>query len=139
MAEHTFDILSKVVDETKGPKNWTFRLFNDNEGSTPPILRLFITVKGYNNYKQDEQFIVTHVQPVPHTTYNEKSWRRWIFEQCQRVMVHELGECVRFGPDEERPFAPMHGPGEDPYTLHEWRSEEDALTTQDGSIRKGPV
>ncbi len=33
----------------------------------------------------------------------------------------------------------MHGPGEDPYTVHEIRSEEDALTTQNGSLREGPV
>lgn len=26
-------------------------------------------------------------------------------------------------------------PGEDPYTVHEYRPEVDALTTQDGSIR----
>ena len=54
-------------------------------------------------------------------------------------MNHEIGESLRFGPGEVRPFVPMHGPGEDPYTVHEWRPESDALTTQDGSLREGPV
>jgi hypothetical protein len=27
-------------------------------------------------------------------------------------MNHEIGESLRFGPEELRPFAPMHGPGE---------------------------
>ena len=39
--------------------------------------------------------------------------------------------------DEDRPFAPCHGPGEDPYTVHEYRPEVDAFTTQDGSVRQG--
>lgn len=73
------------------------------------------------------------------TTFNAKSWRRWIFEQCLRTEIHELGENLRFGKEQLRPFAPMHGPGEDPYTIHEIRSEMDALTTQDGTLRKGPV
>lgn len=65
-------------------------------------------------------------------TYNEKTWRRWIFEMCRRVENHELGEWFRVG--EERPFAPMHGPGENPYDVHEFRDEMDARVMQDGSI-----
>ena len=53
---------------------------------------------------------------------------------CRRVENHELGEWFRIG--DERPFAPLHGPGEDPYTVHEYRREADALTTQDGSTRQ---
>jgi len=134
MAEDTFELLDKIVQETKCKPGWSFRLV-DEDGAK----RLFINIVGVNNYDHSQPFIVNHVHPVPVTTYNEKSWRRWILEQCIRTMNHELGESLRFGPDEVRPFAPMHGPGEDPYTVHEWRSEEDALTTQDGSLREGPV
>jgi hypothetical protein len=133
-AEDTFDILAKVVSEAKCKPGWSFKLADEGGAK-----RLFIKIVGVNNYNHDEPFAVIHVHPVPITTYNEKSWRRWVFEQCIRTMHHELGESLRFGPEELRPFAPMHGPGEDPYTVHEIRPEVDALTTQDGSLRPGPA
>lgn len=134
MAENTFDLLAKIIAETKCKPGWTFSLV-DEDGAK----RLYIRIDGHDNYRPERRFTVNHVHPVPITTYNERSWRRWIFEQCRRTMNHELGESLRFGPDEVRPFAPMHGPGEDPYTVHEIRPESDALTTQDGSLREGPV
>lgn len=130
----TFDILAKVVNEAQCKPGWMFFL-RDEDGAK----RLVIRIEGVHNYDHSKPFTVDHYHPVPITTYNEKSWRRWVFEQCLRTMNHELGESLRFGPDEVRPFAPMHGPGEDPYTVHEWRPEADALTTQDGSMRKAPV
>lgn len=132
MPENTFDILEKVVGEAKCFPNWSFRLV-DEDGA----LRLVVRLKTTHNYDHDSPFIVDHYHPVPITTYNEKSWRRWVFEQCLRTMNHEIGEALNF--NGVRPFVPMHGPGEDPYTVHEWRPESDALTIQDGSIRKGPV
>lgn len=129
----TFDILEKIVDETRCKPGWSFFLRGGD------FKELIIQIAGTNNYDPSKKFTVNHCHPVPHTTYNEKSWRRWIFEQCIRTMNHEIGESLRFGTDEVRPFAPMHGPGEDPYTVHEWRSEADALTIQDGSMRDGPV
>lgn len=134
-APNTFDLLNKIVLETSCKPGWTFFLTNDGEGHA----ELIIQIQGRNNYDHTKPFTVNHVHPVPYTTYNEKSWRRWIFDQCIRTMNHEIGESLRFGPNEERPFAPMHGPGEDPYTVHEWRPESDALTTQDGTLREGPV
>lgn len=132
--DNTFDILGRVIEETRCKPGWYFALVDQNGAK-----RLVITIKGVNNYDYSQPYTVSHWHPVPITTYNEKSWRRWIFEQCIRTMNHEIGESLRFGPDELRPFAPMHGPGEDPYTVHEWRSESDALTTQKGSLREGPV
>lgn len=134
MPENTFELLTKVVADARCFPNWSFRLV-DEDGA----LRLVITIKGHNNYQPEQPFTVSHYHPVPITTYNEKSWRRWIYEQCRRSMTHEIGEALRFGEEELRPFAPMHGPGEDPYTAHEIRTERDALTTQDGSLREGPV
>lgn len=129
MPENTFDLLAEIVAKTKCKKGWSFRLV-DEYGT----LRLFIRIDGYNNWKFDEPFSVNHVFPVPTATYNEKTWRRWIFEMCRRVENHELGECFRVG--DERPFLPLHGPGEDPYTVHEFRDEMDSRIVQDGSIRE---
>lgn len=126
----TFDILRKCVAEAQCKPGWSFRIV-DEDGA----LRLVIRLKDVDNYDHTP-YTIDHYHPVPITTYNEKSWRRWIYEQCLRTMNHELGEALNF--NGVRPFVPMHGPGEDPYTIHEWRSEADALTTQDGSRREGP-
>lgn len=128
---NTFDILRQVVSEAQCFPHWSFRIVEEDSA-----LRLVIRIDGTNNYT-GEPFVVDHYHPVPITTYNEKSWRRWVFEQCLCTMNHEIGEALQF--DGVRPFVPMHGPGEDPYTVHEWRSEAEALTTQDGSRREGPV
>lgn len=128
---NTYDILEEVVSQAKCKPNWSFRL-KWEDGA----LRLVIRVIGPDSSKPDDptRMAIDHYHPVPFATYNEKTWRRWIFEQCRRVENHELGEWLRFG--DERPFSPMHGPGEDPYTVHEIRPESDALTTQDGSMRE---
>lgn len=132
--EHTLDLLEKIVNETKCKPGWSFSL-RDEGGAK----RLVITLETNHNYDDESLYKINHYHAVPITTFNEKSWRRWIFEACIRTMHHELGESLRFGPDEIRPFVPMHGPGEDPYTIHEWRTEKEALTIQDGSQRPGPV
>jgi hypothetical protein len=128
MTENTFDILRKVVNEAKCKPGWDFILVDENGA-----LRLVIEIETVDNYNHSQPFVVGHYHPVPTTTFNERSWRRWLFEQCLRTMNHEIGEALNF--NGERPFAPMHGPGEDPYTVHEIRPEIDARTTQDGSVR----
>lgn len=134
MASDTYDLLARIVAETKCKPGWSFRL-KDEDGAK----RLVIRMEEEDNYYPGMPRTIDHYHPVPIATYNEKTWRRWIFEQCLRTMNHELGESLRFGADNLRPFAPMHGPGEDPYTVHEIRPERDALTTQKGSLRMGPV
>jgi hypothetical protein len=135
MATNTFDILHKLVDEVQCKPGWDFELV-DEDGA----LRLVITVQGVDTFNPRREWAVRHFHPVPITTFNEKSWRRWIFDQCLRTETHELGEWLRFGSGDQevRPFLPTHGPGEDPYALREYRHEDDAFTTQNGSLRAGP-
>lgn len=116
-----------LVDKATCKQGWEFRL-QAEDGA----LRLVITVPGRDSYPPHRPLTVAHFFPVPTATYNEKTWRRWIFEMCRRVENHELGEWFKI--DGERPFAPLHGPGEDPYTIHEFREEVDARTVQDGSV-----
>lgn len=132
MPANTFDILERLVNEAECKPGWSFRLV-DTDGAK----RLVIQIEGVNNYDHSQWVTINHLHPVPVTTFNERSWQRWIFDQCRRTMNHEIGEALNF--NGVRPFAPMHGPGEDPYTVHEIRPEIDALTTQDGSVRSGPV
>jgi hypothetical protein len=134
MADNTFPILRKLVDEVHCKPGWTFRLI-DEDGA----LRMVITVPGFNSLDSGQPLTVQHYHPVPTTTFNEKSWRRWIFDQCMRTETHEVSEWLRFGEGnkEIRPFLPTHGPGEDPYANREYRNEDDAFTTQNGSMRFG--
>jgi hypothetical protein len=124
---NTHDILFGLVEKVHCKIGWTFGLRYEEDA-----LRLIITVSGKDSYNPDKSLRVAHFFPVPMATYNEKSWQRWLFEMCRRVENHELGEWFRI--DEHRPFAPLHGPGEDPYTVHEFRDAIDANTLQDGSL-----
>lgn len=131
---NTFDVLARVVSEAKCKPGWTFQLADVGGGAKELRIRMENDV---NNYDHSQPFAPFHPHPVPFATYNEASWRRWVFEQCLRTMHHEIGEALNF--NGVRPFAPMHGPGEDPYTVHEIRPEADALTTQSGALRARPV
>lgn len=125
----TFHILQKVVEEAKYKPGWTMRLQQTEDG-----LRLILTDrKCVDAYNPTQSMPLSHFHAVPKTTFNEASWRRWVFEQCRRTENHEIGEWLRWG--DERPFAPLHGPGEDPYTVHEFRLEQDSRVKQDGSMR----
>lgn len=129
MSKNTNHILKALVKTVSAKPGWTFRLVENEEG-----LRLVITdTLCANAYAPDKSFPLAHYFPVPPATYNEASWKRWIFDCCRGVENHELGEWVRWG--NERPFAPLHGPGENPYVVREFRSDIDRRTTQDGSIR----
>lgn len=135
---NTWNLLGKIVARTKCKLGWSFRLETKPENLMPSLV---IRVLGVDSSEPDRlaPMAVDHSFPVPEATYNAATWRRWIFECCRGVENHELGEWLRFDRDEQptlRPFLPLHGPGEDPYTVHEFRPITDALTTQDGSLRK---
>jgi hypothetical protein len=128
MASDTFGILLDLVVRVSCKPEWHFRLTNEDKA-----LRLVISVTGPDASNPNQDLTVSHYFPVPTTTYNERTWRRWLFERCRGVENHELGEWFRV--DGERPFAPLHGPGEDPYTVHEYREDIDRRIRQDGIVR----
>ena len=128
---NTHEVLAALVGEVRCKPGWSFRIIEEAVAK-----RLVISVEGLDSSRPSRKLPMTvrHFFPVPEATYNEKTWRRWIFERCRGVENHELGEWFRIGAD--RPFQPLHGPGEDPYVVHEFRPETDGLTTQDGSLRQ---
>jgi hypothetical protein len=125
MSKNTFEILKSVVERATCKPGWTFNLDDDDEGFR---LVIFVPV---TDAREGELTGVRHYFPVPTTTWNEKSWRRWVFERCRKVEDHELAEWFLVGG--ERPFAPLHGPGHDPYTIREVSTEEEARTDQQGN------
>jgi hypothetical protein len=124
---NTFDVLFELVERVTCKPGWSFRLDDDDDG-----FRLVILIPVTDSRPGGELTGVRHYFPVPTTTWNAKSWRRWIFECCRRVEDHELGEWFLDG--RERPFAPLHGPGNDPYTIREVSTEEEARTDQQGVV-----
>lgn len=126
---NTFEVLERLIDEMDGPPGWTFAFAKNGDG----VNCFMIFVKSRDNYDASKERTTRHEHPAPICTFIEKSWRRWLFDRCRASMDHEMGEMIRWG--DVRPFAPTHGPGEDPYVVREYRDPLDALTTQTGSVR----
>lgn len=128
---NTHDVLLDLVSRVRCKPGWVFSVVEEDG-----FKRLVIAVAGHDSSQPNlrRPLTVRHFFPVPEATYGMKAWRRWVFECCRGVENHELGEWFRDGA--ERPFNPLHGPGELPYVVHEFRPEVNGLTTQDGSVRK---
>lgn len=124
----THDVLRALLPEVSCKPGWTFRFESTNDGPRVVISIPVSDSRGGYLTRIDNHFA------VPPTTWNARSWRRWLFECCLGVERHELGEWFRHG--SERPFAPLHAPGEDPYTQHEFRLERDAHLDQAGNVDK---
>jgi hypothetical protein len=88
-------------------------------------LTLLITTCGYDSEhpERGETYRVHHLMPVPPASFNERNWRRWIFEQFLLVEQHEAAEFFMVG--EDRPYQPWHHDGNDPYVIHELTTTED--------------
>lgn len=114
-------------------------------------LTLVVQRCGPNSYHHAEHMVVNHYFPVPPATYNRQSWMRWLFDRLGDVDTHERMEDfafatvveVRPGTAErnadkaevlERPLAPCHGPGWDPYAVTYERAELDRRTSFQGVL-----
>lgn len=139
------DALASLVERTQYRNGWRFTLENvdrdqDETGATVGRgLTLVIRTLGVNSYKPSdgETYRVHHYFIVPAATYDERAWQRWLFDQIVKVETHEAMEFFKI--DKHRPYAPNHGPGRDPYTIHERGTEKDAMTMFTGAPTKGTV
>lgn len=102
----------------------------EGRGST-----LIIRTKTYNTYHIEDgpHYKVHHYFIVPAATWNRRSWQRWLFDRFADVQFHEAMEA--FMVDGMRPFAPHHGPGENPYVLMERGTDTEARTTFKGEVK----
>lgn len=97
-------------------------------------LTLVVLTRGFDSYNPEAgpYYGVHHYFIVPAATYNRDAWCRWLFEQLAKVELHEAME--HFVINGVRPFAPLHGPGCDPYTVHQAASDEQRRTRFTGEI-----
>lgn len=90
---------------------WQIWLGNDNEADEIPALHIVSCTP--NSYNVQKNIYVNHSFLVPLASYNDRTWKAWVFDCYMKVWRHEVGEMLLF--DGIREFAPHHGNGEDPY------------------------
>lgn len=129
------EVLHDLVSMMRYRPGWTFLLAWLDRGQGSEGLTLDIVTKGYNSYHPEhgENYCVHHYMPVPPANYNRESWQRWLFEQCLLVERHEAMEFFVIGV--EHPYAPNHGPGNDPYTVRELTTDDARRTSFRGVVK----
>src|SRR5438105_4616360 len=101
----------------------------DTHGAEAKGLTLVFLTKGYDTDHPErcQIYSVAHYFEVPAATYNRRSWQRWFFDQYAKVRLHEAMESFAIG--EEHPYAATHGPGDDPYVVHDYATDEQRRTS----------
>jgi hypothetical protein len=141
--------LAMLVDRLRYKAGWSFRLVdNYDRGQGSKGLTLVINITGPDTYHPERRISVNHLMLVPPAAYDVRSWQRWLFDQVLLVERHEamewfvlvdhtLPEHLWPAVDREaRPYAPSHGPGNDPYLIREVGTEADRRTSFRGELSK---
>jgi hypothetical protein len=128
------DALAELVNALKYRDGFTFRLAEMDRGQGSEGLTLVINLTGPDSYHPEQTISVNHLFPVPPAAYDVRSWRRWLFDRIGDVELHE--RCEFFELAGEKPYAPSHGPGNDPYLVRELGTEVDRRTSFRGEVRE---
>lgn len=128
-------LLYALVESVQYKQDWHFSLDDkDRDGPHAGGLTLAITVIGPDAYHPENPRGVAHYFIVPAATYNLQSWQRWLFERILDVERHEAMEFFQVSAS-YRPYAPNHGPGNDPYQIREVTTELDRATSFRGEVK----
>lgn len=129
--------LVELVARVRYKPGWQFWIGDIDRGQGSTGLTLIITIAGPDSYDPASTIRVNHYLPVPPAAYDERSWRRWLFEQILLVERHECCEFFQLATADggtQRPFAPSHGPGNDPYLVRELGTREDQRMSFRGEL-----
>jgi hypothetical protein len=141
------ELLDNLVKRLCYKDGWEFSLTDverdqDHGRGTAGGLTLAITIHTEDSYWRGRKRSVVHYFIVPAATYDWRSWQRWLFERCLDVERHEGMEFFRLRSWDqdgsevyERPYAPSHGPGNDPYMVREIGTEIDQRTSFRGEVK----
>ena len=126
--------LYDLVAKLQYRPGWTVELKHLDRGQGSEGLTLDIVTLGFNSYhpERGQTYSVHHYMPVPPAAFNRRSWQHWLFEQLLLVERHEA--CEFFTIDGDKPYAPNHGPGNDPYMVVEVGTDEDRRTSFRGAL-----
>jgi hypothetical protein len=126
--------LATMVRSLQYKAHWRFELCTVDRGQDSAGLTLDITITTPDSYHPQSLRTVCHWFPVPPAAYDMRSWRRWLFEQIHSVELHEAMEFFQI--DGSKPYAPSHGPGNDPYLLREVGTDVDQRTSFRGDLNQ---
>lgn len=131
------DILHEIVANLKYRPRWRIYLDDIDRGQGSRGLTFIVTTRGFDTYhvEDGENYGVYHYFIVPAAAYNRESWLAWCLDCLIKVETHEACEFFQVG--EERPFAPHHGPGWDPYTVFIHGTDEAVRTSFRGVVKEG--
>jgi len=132
-----------LVDRLEYKPGWQFTLTDLDRGQGSEGLTLVILRVGPDSYDHARILRVNHYMPVPPAAFDARSWQRWLLDQCLLVERHEACEffVLHDSPGSEhvtRPYAPSHGPGNDPYLIRETGTLADVETTFRGEHSPPP-
>lgn len=127
------EVLHGLLKRLTYREGWEFRLRDDYaRGQGSRGATLVITVTAPNSAHPEDMIAVNHLMMVPAASYNERSWRRWLFDQVGLVELHERMEFFRL--NGKAAYPPAHGPGNDPYLVLEYGTDEDRRTSFRGFL-----
>jgi hypothetical protein len=126
------DLLRELVGQLAYKEGWKFWLEDMDRGQGSEGLTLVIQRYGPDTYHPGRMMRVNHYMIVPAAAFDVRSWRRWLLDQFLLVERHEACEFFQIGG--ERPYAPSHGPGNDPYLIREVGTDLDRRTSFRGEV-----
>jgi hypothetical protein len=140
------EILADLVSRTRFGPGYEVTLEDLDRGQGSAGLTLVVLTHEQDTYHPESLRPVNHYFIVPAASYNRRSWQRWLFEQLSAVSRHEDAEWFRLRQDADepgaedyysRPYAPLHGPGNDPYLIAELTTGEERRTSFRGTLNPG--
>lgn len=132
------DDLEELIAQWQYRPGWRFTLAHlerdpkDSHGVAAGGLTLIIYAAVYDSYHPDQFRPVNHYFIVPAATYDREAWRDWVQDCIEQVEMHESREWSVV--DGERPYAPNHGPGKDPYRRVQYSTDEARRTSFRGVV-----
>lgn len=130
-APYPWDLIALVKQCSYRPE-WIVDIIEMDRGQGSKGLTLKIITDTVNSYPPHEPMRVAHLFIVPAASYDERSWQRWLFDRFVDVETHEAMEFFSIG--DRKPYAPSHGPGNDPYLVREVGTELDVKTSFRGDV-----
>lgn len=127
--------LASIVAGLKYREGYRFMLEHLDRGQGSEGLTFKVLSDQFDTYNPERRLRVWHYFPVPPAAYNHQSWLRWVLDRLVEIETHEA--CEFMVVDGQRPFAPNHGPGWDPYAIRELNTTEAAETSFEGKRDEG--
>lgn len=132
--------LAELVEQCQYRDGWVLQLGPrlrdpaDTHGAEGRGLTLAITTNTVNSYPPHNRIAVNHFFIVPAATWNRLAWMRWLFDCYAQVELHECMEFFTIAG--EKPFAPNHGPGSNPYIVTQLTTDQDRRTSFRGEVKQ---